>query len=157
MFVAEVPIDSVAGAMSIVASCSANAAMVCAMSFSEQENRYAKDILFDKLSEVYGEAGFDRDVHLFGASNHQWRVDAVIKKKSEIVIFNSVTNNYISATGTAAKFHDLSRLERVPRRIAVVTNKKDVGDWIGVLASASDFVLEMNAANDQFFKAGMVA
>jgi hypothetical protein len=73
------------------------------------------------------------------------------------VVFNSVTKRYISAVGTAAKFHDFARLEIAPTRIAVVANREEIGDWIGVISSASDAVIEMAAANDQFYSAGTAA
>ena len=157
MFVTEVPIDSVSGAMAVVASCSANAANHCAQRASEREETDAKDALFEKLTAVYGKSGFEREIKMTGASNHEWKVDARVKHSHGQTIFNSVTKNYISATGTAAKFYDFSRLETPPRRVAVVTSKKELGDWIGVLANAADAVLEISAANDKFFVAGKAA
>lgn len=157
MFVAEVPMDAVAGAMVVVASCSANAACISAVKASAREEKYAKDALFDRLSDVFGASGFDKDVPIIGSSNHKWQVDAVVKRSRTMTIFNAVTKAYVSATGTAAKFHDLARLEIVPKRVAVVTSRKDIGDWIGVLATASNAVIEMTAANDQFISAERVS
>jgi hypothetical protein len=157
MFVAEVPIGSVTGAMALVASCSANAANICALKSAERDEKYAKDALFEKLTEVYGTGGFEKEVQVIGSSNHKWKVDAVVKQNHSMAIFNSVTKSYVSAAGTAAKFHDFARLEIAPRRVAVITSREEVGDWIGVLASAANAVIEINAANDQFVKAGKAA
>jgi hypothetical protein len=158
MFVTEVPLDRIDGALTVVASCSAQAAALCALRASEREERAAKESLYEKLSDVFGAAGFERDVQIIGASNHKWRVDAVVQRKDNSpVLFNSVTKKYVSAAGTAAKFHDLARLEVTPRRIAVITSWLDIGDWSGVIASASDAVIELNSANEQFYRVGMAA
>lgn len=157
MFVIEVPIDAISGAMAVVAACSANAAVACALKAAERHEKVAKDSLFDKLTDIFGATGFEKDVPIIGASNHEWRVDALVKSQRSLVVFNSVTKSYVSATGTAAKFHDFALLETAPKRVAVVTSRKDIGDWIGVLSSASDAVIEINAANDQFLKIGAAA
>ena len=128
------------------------------MRTAEREEMDAKDELFVRLSDVFGHSGFDRDVKLFGASNHRWRIDAaIIRSGTPAVLFNSVTPSYISAVGTAAKFNDLSRLEISPRRIAVATSFLSLKDWIGVVSSASDAVIEMKAANDQFSRLAAAA
>jgi hypothetical protein len=157
MFVAEVPVDRVDGAMVVVAACSAQAAAITALRAAERDEKFAKEALFDKLTDVFGINGFERDAKLVGASNHSWRVDAIVRHDSSLAIFNSVTKRYISAAGTAAKFHDLARLEFAPKRVAVVSSKTDIGDWYGVISSASDAILEMGAANDQFFQLGAAA
>jgi hypothetical protein len=158
MFVAEIPFDRIAGAMTVVADCSARAAALCAIRAAERDEKDAKDALFERLSDVFGPTGFERDVQMIGASNHKWRVDAVVMRPHDSpTLFNSVTRKYVSAAGTAAKFHDFARLETTPRRIAVVTNTAEIGDWIGVIASASDAVIELKASNDQFYRVGMAA
>jgi len=158
MFVAEVPFDRVEGAMTVVASCSALAAAQTAMKLAERDERDAKQTLFERLTDVFGSDGFDRDVPIIGASNHKWSVDAIVRASDDTpIIFNSVTKAYISATGTAAKFNDLGRLEIPPKRIAVITSLTAIGDWFGLISSASNAVIEMQAANDQFKRVGKVA
>lgn len=152
MFVIEVPIDRVDGAMVVVATCSAQAASLTALRAAERDEKFAKEALFDKLSDVFGRDGFERDAKIVGASNHCWRVDALVRHDGSLAIFNSVTKQFISAAGTAAKFHDLARLEFAPIRVAVVSNKSDIGDWYGVISSASDAIIELAAANDNFLK-----
>lgn len=157
IFVADVPIDRVVGAMTLVASCSAQAAAFCALKVAERHERFAREKMFDKLAAVFGPDGFSRDVPMIGASNHVWPVDAVIRVDKAFTVFNSVSKAYISAVGTAAKFHDLARLEYAPRRIAVVSSHQDLGDWSGVIASASDAIIEVDATNDRFYQMGMAA
>ena len=157
MFVAEAPIERLAGAMTVVATCSANAANATAFRAAERAERHARSELYDRLAAVYGPSGFEREVELVGSGSHKWRVDAQVKRSHSSAIFDSVTRSYVSVVGTAAKFHDIGRLEAPPRRIAVVTSEQDVISWIGVLAGASDAVIEMHAANDRFTTAAKLA
>lgn len=157
MFVAEVPIDRINGALTVVASSSSQAASLAALRAADREEGDAKEALYERLSEVFGSSGYEKEVKLLGASNHSWRVDAVVKREDTSAVFNSVTKRYISAAGTAAKFHDLSRLELSPVCVAVVTTKADLGDWYGVISLASNSVLEINDANDQFMRFGKAA
>ena len=157
LFVADVPMDRIDGAMSVIASCSAQAAAFCAGRVAERHERFAREALFDKLAAVFGADGFTRDVPMIGASKHEWHVDAVIRGDNAFTVFNSVSKAYVSAVGTAAKFHDLARLEHAPRRIAVVSSHQDLGDWSGVIASASDAVIEIIDTNDRFYSVGMAA
>jgi len=157
IFVADVPMDRIAGAMSVVACSSAQAAAFCAYKTVERHEKLAREALYDKLTAVFGVDGFLREVPMIGASNHEWRVDAAIKRDHAFTVFDSVSNVYVSAVGTAAKFHDLARIEFAPRRIAVVSSHADLGDWSGVIASAADAVIELAAANDRFYKFGMAA
>lgn len=153
MFVAEVPLDRLDGAMKVVATASSQAAAAAAQKAAEKNERFAKEAMFEKLSSVFGKDSFRREVDLIGASNHKWRIDAIIDTPDRPIIFNSVTKSYVSAAGTAAKFYDLARLEMPPRRIAVVPSFAGLGDWYGVVSGAADAVLELAAANDQFQRA----
>ena len=124
---------------------------------AKREERFAKQALFKKLGSIFGEEGFERDVTLIGASNHPWDVDAMIRGRNGNVVFNAVSPGYISVAGTAAKFHDLARLETAPKRVAVVNSKLDLGDWFGVIAGASDAVLEIASGNDLYLRMGIAA
>jgi hypothetical protein len=152
MFVAEVAYDRLEGALINVAAASAQAAASIARRAAERQEQDTKDAMFDKLSSVFGQNGFEREIELLGASNHKWRVDAVIRFESRVIVFNAVTRNHVSITGAAAKFYDLSRLETPPRRIAVASSLKELGDWYGVVSGAADTVLEIAAANDRFLR-----
>lgn len=153
MFVSGVPIDRIDGAMTVVAAASAHAAGVVATKVAERRERYAKEAMFEKLEDVFGASSFERDFEFIGASNHKWRVDAFIAGYERQIVFNSVINKYNSATGTAAKFYDLGRLEMAPRRIAVVASLAGFSDWYGLVSGTSDAVLELASANDQYRRA----
>jgi hypothetical protein len=157
MFIAEASLDRVDAAMAIVASCSSIAAAQTAIKVAERDERDAKQALFERLVEVFGENGFKRDVPFIGASNHKWNVEAVVEGSGSPIIFNSVTKSYVSATGTAAKFNDLGRLDLPPKRVAVITSAAAIGDWYGLISASSSLVIEMQAANDQFAHAREVA
>ena len=145
------------GAMAMVSACSTQIAGEVASRMAKREERFAKQALFKKLGSIFGEEGFERDVTLIGASNHPWDVDAMIRGRNGNVVFNAVSPGYISVAGTAAKFHDLARLETAPKRVAVVNSKLDLGDWFGVIAGASDAVLEIASGNDLYLRMGIAA
>ena len=157
MFVAEVPLDRIDGAMAATASASAQAVVMTAMKAAERQERHAKEAMFAKLTSAFGADGFARDIELIGASNHRWRVDAMVERSGGRALFSSVTKSYISAAGTAAKFGDFARLEIPPRRVSVVSSIASLGDWYGVVANASDNIVELTADNDQYVKIGYAA
>ncbi len=143
-----VPIDRITGAMVMVANASAQASH-SAMRAPAREAA-VRDAMFGKLESVFGPGGFEKHGRILGASNHRWTIDASVRHERGFVVFNAVTGHYVSAAGTAAKFHDLGTLEHPPARIAVVVSRQDLGDWYGVVAAASDAVLETVDPNDRF-------
>ncbi|PAQ09738.1 hypothetical protein [Mesorhizobium temperatum] len=152
MFVAEVAPAALQGAMMVVANCSQEATAFAAYRMAERSESDAKDILFARLSAIFGATDVAKDAELVGASNHTWKVSVLVTGRPHLGLFEPVMNKYISVVGTAAKFHDFSRLEHPPSRIAVVKSREDIGDFYGVVASASTRVVEQSASNEQFLR-----
>ncbi|MCX5569418.1 hypothetical protein [Kaistia nematophila] len=150
MFVAEVGMDSLAGAMEVVASSSQTAVALSSMRISDKVERDAKELLFERLSEVYPTHEVIRDAEFIGSSNHTWKIAALVRASSQTATFEAVTKNYNSIVGAAAKFHDIARLEHSPRRIAVVASLAELGDYIGVIAPATTSIIELSASRKRF-------
>jgi hypothetical protein len=152
MFVAEVPLDALEGAMMVVANCSQEAVTFAIYSMSEKSESDAKEVLYARLTSIFGPTDVEKDVELVGASNHKWKVSVLVTRAGQMGLFEPVVNKYISVVGAAAKFHDFARLEMPPQRIAVVKNLADIGDFFGVVAAASSKVVELSSSNDNFLR-----
>ncbi|RXT52719.1 hypothetical protein B6S44_18385 [Bosea sp. Tri-44] len=150
MFVAEVDIERLPGAMEVVANSSQLAVSLCALRASERDARDARERLYDKLAEVYPTREIVRDAPVMGASSHRWKIAALVKGSAGASVFEAVTANYNSVVGAAAKFHDLARLDNSPRRIAVIDPKAGIGDFYGVIAPAASSVIEMTSPRAKF-------
>jgi hypothetical protein len=150
MFVAEVDIDRLPGAMEVVANSSHLAVSMCALRASEREARDARERLYDRLSEVYPTKEIVRDASVMGASSHSWKLAALVKDAGRTSVFEAVVSNHISVVGAAAKFHDLARLEHSPRRIAVIATRDGIGDFYGVIAPAASAVIEIGSPRAKF-------
>ena len=152
MFVAEVSFESLQGAMIVVANCSQESVAFAASRMAERSENDSKEMLFSRLSSIFGSSDVAKDVEMVGASNHPWKVSVVVTGRSHLGLFEPVVNKYISVVGTAAKFHDFARMEIPPRRIAVVKSRQDIGDFYGVVAASATQVLEFSSSNDNFIK-----
>lgn len=150
MFVAEVGMDTLAGAMEVVASSSQMAVTISSMRIADKADRDAKEILVERLIEMYPSHEVVRDAEFIGSSNHTWKVAALVRTSSQTATFEAVTNHYNSIVGVAAKFHDIARLENSPRRIAVVKSMTALGDYLGVISPATTSVIELNASRKKF-------
>lgn len=148
MFVVDVPFDRLSGAMVVVANCSQDAAVFAAERLADGIEADARDVLFARLSAVFRGWRVEKNARVIGASTHPWRVAVEVAKHDKRAIFEPVTKRYITIVGTAAKFHDLARLEAPPARFAVVRSIEDLGNYYGVVSGASDRVIEASVPDD---------
>lgn len=150
MFVVEVAENALQGAMMVVANCSQEAATQAVYRATERAESDAKDILFARLSSIFGAKDVAKDAEVIGASNHSWKVSVLVSGHPRLAMFEPVSSSYISVVGTTAKFYDLANLESAPIRVAVVRSREEIGDFYGVISAASNRVIELSASNDQF-------
>ena len=152
MFVAEVPASNLRGAMVAVANASAESVAAALFRFADRTDKDAQDSLFDRLASIYRSKDVQKDVQLVGQSNHKWRISVLVMDKVHRWMFEPVTGNYISAVGTAAKFHDFAGVENGPSRAAVIKSRVDMKDFYGLIAGASTKVLEMSDPDETFIR-----
>ena len=152
MFVAEVPADNLHGAMVVVANASAEATTAAMLRAADRSEKDASDQLYDRLVSIYKEKEVEKNAHLIGQSNHEWRISVLVMDKVQRWMFEPVTGNYISAVGTAAKFHDFAGVENAPSRAAVIKSRDDMKDFYGLIAGASTKVLTMSDPDNDFLK-----
>jgi hypothetical protein len=150
MFVAEVPVDNVRGAIVVVANASGDAARSAANKQAERHEHDTKQMLYERLVSVYPANEVSKDAEAIGQSNHKWKVSVLVRNSFRTLMFEPVSGHYITAVGTAAKFHDLAGLEVPPARIAVIKSREDIGDFYGLVAGASTKVLQITEPDSTF-------
>lgn len=152
MFVVEVPAENLQGAMVVVANASAEAVSSAMLRAADRSDRDASDQLFERLAAIYRTKDVQKNVQLVGQSNHKWRVSVLVMDRMQQWMFEPVSGNYISAVGTAAKFHDFAGVEHSPYRAAVIKSREDMKDFYGLVAGASTKVLTMADPDETFIK-----
>lgn len=133
-FVVQVRQDQLAGAIGAVANSSQEAVNLTSLKVSERRHREADAALYDRLSHVFGRANIARDAHIVGASNTEWHVSSLVTIERRQVVFEPVSKHPNSVVHAAAKFSDISRINHAPGRVAVVSSKKALGTYLGVLS-----------------------
>lgn len=141
-FVIKVSREQLPGAVVTIANCSQEAAAAAIMRHTEAQYQNKSQRLYERLTKVFSPKLVEKDAHFTGASSTPWRVAAIVRVNHAPTIFEPVLNNHNSIVSAAAKFHDISRLDRAPHRVAVVQEKEKFGTLLAVLAQAADVVDE---------------
>lgn len=149
MFVAEVSLDHLSGAMIVVANCSAEAAKAAALRAADRAENDDKEELFHRLSSLYRSRDVQKDAQL-QASRREWKVSVAVFGGPKIAIFEPVSGAYISAVGTTAKFQDFAGIERPPARFGVIKSVRDLGDFYGLVAGASTNLITSTSPDSVF-------
>jgi|SRR5579864_196599 len=152
IFIAEVPIERVRGAMVTVANCSARATHAAALRLAERSDRDARDDLYQRLSALYKTRDVQKDPEFSGA-RHKWRVSvAVLDKVHRPAFFEPISGVYISAVGAYAKFSDFAMVESPPDRFGVIKSREDLGDFYSLVSSSATKLVPMTAPDRTFIQ-----
>ena len=103
--------------------------------------------LYDKLVHVFGSPKVVAEATVTGASSHKWRVSALVKLDGRDMAFQAVSNHHSSVYSSATMFHDLALLDRRPLAVAVVRNRREMGEYVGILSQAAN-VIEADVPDD---------
>lgn len=139
-FVLTVADDQLTGAIAAVANCSQEAVNVTTLKMSERATRDDNEALFDRLSTIFRPSDIARDAHIVGASSTQWHITSLVTVEGRKIAFEAVSKYPISVVNAAAKFGDIARLENAPSRVSVVSSKKALGTYLGVLSYSSNVI-----------------
>ena len=150
-FVLTVAAEQLPGAIAAVANCSQEAVNVTAMRMSEKSAHDQGEVLFDRLSSIFGRKFIAKDAQITGASNTPWHVASLVTIESRQVAFESVSKHPISIVHTTAKFGDIARLDNAPGRVSVVDKKIALGTYLSVLSYNSS-VIERSAGDQVYQK-----
>lgn len=147
-FVAESEGDEVVDVVGAIANCSQRAVIETALKHEARKTDVDRATLISRLQSAFGSRIVEKDVGVRGASSVEWEVTArVISPTNVISLFDYARPHKNSVTSVAAKFHDIARLERAPRRIVTVRDQNEMGHYIGLLSQAAT-VIELSRTPD---------
>lgn len=149
-FVTDVSDASLSAAMQAVAHYSQLAANLVAMKAADRAREDVAHVLYDRLVGIFTPKRVSRDVSVMGASQHQWKFDAVVSTGDRRLVFDAVGTHQTSVVWAATKFGDLSRLDEAVRRVAVVENSRALGDMMGVISPNVSAIVELRAADEVY-------
>jgi hypothetical protein len=139
-FVAEANRDQLAGAVTIVANCSSEAAALAAFKAAERRFEEDSDLLYRRLATVFPKAEIVRNVDFVGSSTHKWPVATMVTHRDKVSLFEPVSKHHSSVVNAAVKFNDIARLDNPPRRVAVVKKKAELGNYLNVLSQSANVI-----------------
>lgn len=134
--------SQLAGAISVIASCSQESAQLAVFKFAEKGRADAADRLCERLFRVFTPAQVEREATVVGASNTEWTVTALVRENGHKAIYEPVSNHPNSVAAVLTKFVDVNQLEKPPARIAVVGSKEALGTRLALIATAGSVVEE---------------
>ena len=139
--------QQLAGAMADVAAASVQVAHRVCERIAQRSESEIEERIYQKLVKVFGKPKVEQDAIIPGASAHKWTVSALVHLDGRQMAFEAVSNHHSSVYSSATMFHDLSLLDRKPIPIAVVKDKRAMGDYLRILAQAAS-VIQDDAAED---------
>jgi hypothetical protein len=145
--VAEAAESQLPSVVTIVANCSNEATAMSAYKAAEKKYSDDSEILFKRIALVFPEQKIAKNAELAGSSSHKWKFAAAVDLNHHRAIFEPVSRHYNSVVSASAKFHDIARLENPPKRVAMVKDKRQLGDFLNVLAQSAS-VVEYGADDD---------
>lgn len=128
------------GAIASIANSSQEAVNVTALKLAERNARDNNALLYDRLTSIFAPRHVAKNAQLLGASNTEWHVASLVNINGKQVAFETVTNNPTSVAFAAAKFGDIRLLPKAPGRVAVVSSKRAMGTYLGVLTQTGNVV-----------------
>jgi hypothetical protein len=151
-FVLQIRNEQLVGAVITIGNCSLEAAMQSAFSIAERREREENDRLYARLVTLYRPRHIDvaKEVIIRGASDHEWRASILATRDVlHRTMFEAVSNHGNSISAVATKFLDIGRSVSAPDRIAVVKSKRELGNFLGIIAPVSTRVIEAHANDDE--------
>ncbi|WP_256807138.1 hypothetical protein [Bradyrhizobium sp. Bra64] len=150
-FIAEANKEQLAGAVTIVANCSSEAAAIAAFKAAERRFEEESDILYRRLTTVFPKTEIVRNVDFVGSSTHKWPVATMVTHRDRVSLFEPVSKHHTSVVNAAVKFNDIARLDNPPQRVAVVKKKAELGNYLNVLAQSAN-VIEYEVPDATFIR-----
>jgi hypothetical protein len=141
-FIVKVGIDRLAGAIVTVANCSVEAVILAAFKAAEKASGDGAVIMINKLERVFGAERVAKHTKILGASNHEWDFAATVTSNGKRTVFEFATKYPVSVATVAMKMNDISRLESAPKRVVMVSEKKALGTYLGVLSQSANVIEE---------------
>ena len=139
-FRASAQVDQLAGTIADVGAASAQLAQRLYERIAQRNEAEIAAQLYEKLVHVFGSPKVVADAAIKGASSHQWRVSALVRLDGRDMAFEAVSNHHSSVYSSATMFHDIALLDRKPLAVAVVRDRREMGEYITILAQAANVI-----------------
>lgn len=150
IFVAQVSIEQLVGAVKMVAAASHKTSVLVESRMSEQADKNDRDLLVLKLKSTFGTRNVDRDVEFAGASSHKWRFASRVQNQGRFFHFDFAKPSHSSVFSLHTKFIDVSRVEKAPRGVIVIDKSEEIKeDYLNLLQQAAG-VLEIEADTSSY-------
>lgn len=146
-FVAEATREQLVGAVTAVANCSQEAAVLTAHRIAEEKADNAIELLQDRLVSLFTPNAVAKDVEIIGASATPWRVAASVSVGGQTSLFDVVSPHPTSVAAAVTKFVDIAELPIPPRRVAVVRDRSKLGTRLTVLQRTAT-VMELSSPDN---------
>lgn len=144
MIVGDADVNNLAGFIADIGAASAQISARIVERAAARAEAGIEDRLRQRLRSIFGDVRVVPDAEISGASNHKWRVSAVVHVGGRDLAFEAVANHHSSVYSSATMFHDLALLENRPKPIAVVESKQELGSYLLMLSQAAN-VIEASA------------
>lgn len=150
-FIVQVPIARLSGALKVVAAASHRAAVITEMSMTEQAERNDRELLLDKLVQVFGAANVEKAVMVSGKSGHAWPMAGRVRSRGG-VIFDTATPQHVSVASAYTKFQDIRMVEGSPKGvIALAYPSKFSPDLRSVLEQSAE-IISISDPEDRYLR-----
>lgn len=106
-FIVQVPIDRLSGAIKIVGAATHKSALLTEVAMTEQAERNDRELLLDRLVQVFGSASVEKRVRVVGKSGHNWPIAGRVRLARE-VLFDTATPAFSSVVSARTKFQDIT-------------------------------------------------
>jgi hypothetical protein len=138
--------ENLAGAISIIAEAAKISYDAAAARAAEARDKKLGEVFYEKLVRVFDSRNVAKEASIRGASNHEWHFSNVVTFQEHRTIFEPVSPAPNSVFSVFSKFQDVRQLTNAPSRISVVSNREEMGDYVSLLAQASN-VIESEASD----------
>lgn len=156
-FVLETSREELPSAVVTIANCSQHAVMRAADALTEKTFEDRKTKLYERLVRVFEPKVVKKNVEIIGASHQKWPVAAIVSLPgARPTVFEPVTKHPNSVAHASMKFSDIALSENAPQRVAVVSDRRELGTLLTVLSRSAN-VIEDNETNERIRRLALAA
>lgn len=146
----DVPPQQAASAVSDVGLVSwRTAEKICTRLLSNNEEEVA-DILRQRLDSVFGPDRVKSGKEITGSSSWKWKVSAVVESDGDMAIFQAISPSGQSINKASTAFFDFAGLDRPPKLVAVVSDKRSFGPRLEIISRLGAKILEAGDSDESY-------
>lgn len=148
----DVPVEQAASAVADVGLVSwRTAEKICTRLLSDNEDEVA-DILRQRLDAVFGPDRVKSGKEIAGSSSWKWKVSAVVETDGDTAVFQAISPSGQSINKASTAFFDFAGLDRPPKLVGVVADKRAFGPRLGIISRIGAKILEAGDSDESYRK-----